>query len=84
MKNGEITHKFLNNYHQLNHSKRFWEIDIGAWLDSYIFLIYGAWQRLSKLSNIDSKFLVNIRKYQDEDLVAETVNQYSNLVIKEE
>ena len=34
------TSKYLNNFHQINYSEKFWDIEIGYWLDIYVFSMF--------------------------------------------
>ena len=40
---------FLNNYHNVNYSNRFWDIVIGPWLKSFIGIVY---ERYTSLENV--------------------------------
>ena len=76
--------KFLNEFHQTNYSEKFWDIEIGFWLNVYVFNMFEAWEMMSSLLDEQGNFLVKIRKYSDEDLIAQTMDELNNLTYNDE
>ena len=70
--------KFLNEFHQTNYSEKFWDIEIGHWLNIYVFNMFEAWEMMSSLLDEEGSFLVKIRKYLDEDLIVQTMDELNN------
>ena len=62
------TSKYLNNFHQINYSEKFWDIEIGYWLDIYVFSMFESWEMMSSLLNMESNFLIKVRKNSEKDL----------------
>ena len=40
-----------------------WDIEIGHWLNIYVFNMFEAWEMMSSLLDEDGSFLVKIRKF---------------------
>jgi putative transferase (TIGR04331 family) len=68
------TSKYLNNFHQINYSEKFWDIEIGYWLDIYVFSMFESWEMMSSLLNMESNFLIKVRKNSEKDLLVQTVD----------
>jgi putative transferase (TIGR04331 family) len=85
----KIFSNFLNKYHSVNHSIRYWRILIGPWLKQFINLLFDRWQMINfveKKYSIKNKIILNIKNqsiiHDDIQIFHEEIqNDYFNEVI---
>ena len=71
--------KFLNKFHDKNYSRRFWEIEIGTWIHSYCSMMFDRWEILSKLNKVNHNFLISLKKFEEKDMILQTIDEFSNI-----
>ena len=72
----------LNNYHQINHSIRFWRILVGPWIYRFISSIFDKWETVKKL-NSKEKYLVDVYYFNHNEFIPNSVNDFIKMQLED-
>ena len=75
-----LTHYF-NKYHNLNHSKKYWEIICGIWLSTYLSTIYYRWNVVKKISS-NKKIIINNYNFKNFFLTTNNSIEYYSKITR--
>ena len=71
---------FLNDYHNLKYSKKYWRIVVGLWLNYFIEIIFDRYEMLNIASNITEEIFVNNYRYYKPSYIANNMSQFMDFV----
>lgn len=72
----------LNKIHNVNHSKRYWQIVIGPWVGYFIQILYDRWSMLYFATRDNEISGVNVLKRSIEDHVPNDMNDFVSRLIE--
>ena len=67
-------HVTLNDYHQTNHSKKYWRIVVGPWLAVFIPSLFDRWECLSAAFNLHKYDVISVNNNETRDLIRPDYN----------
>ena len=71
--------EYLNTFHKINNSNKYWKILIGSWLHSYCVSIFDRWEMSTSLLNLNKSFTIELKKYSERDMLFQSVDELNNL-----
>ena len=74
---------FLNKYHSVNYSLRYWRILIGPWLKQFINLLFDRWQMIYL---VEKKYLIKkkiILKIKKQDIIHDSIETFHKEIQKD-
>lgn len=71
---------FLNDFHNLNYSKKYWRIVIGLWLNYFIEIIFDRFEMLNVASNYSDNISINHYKYEESSYIPKNMTQFMRFV----
>ncbi|MDA9604228.1 LIC12162 family protein [Candidatus Pelagibacter sp.] len=76
--------RYLNSYHKVNYSKKYWRILIGIWLHRFISLIFDRWISLNKVSAKYKKIDLDILKYNYKNFIPYGIEDFNYFIEEDE
>jgi putative transferase (TIGR04331 family) len=71
---------FLNEFHNIKYSKKFWRIVIGLWLNYFIEVIFDRFEMLKVATNYSDSIFINNYIYDEPSYIPNNMSQFMSFV----
>jgi len=78
----ELT-QILNNYHEVEHKKRFWRILVGMWLGWFIQISYERWLSILSLEQREESIHTKIIDYKEDEFLPNDMLSFYNQIYED-
>lgn len=80
----EETANNLNKLHGTCHSKKYWRILVGPWLNYFIHILYDRWSCIGRALQSNGELVAKTIEYRVDDLVPNDMEHFTKLMVSDD
>jgi putative transferase (TIGR04331 family) len=80
----EETANNLNKLHGTCHSKKYWRILVGPWLNYFIHILYDRWSCIGRALQFNDELVAKTIEYRVDDLVPNDMEHFTKLMVSDD